>query len=963
MRPPVLCASALALLVSLTATTSSTTIIVDVEGGGDYLTIGDAIVAAADGDTIEIAPGTYLGPDNRGLDPTGKTLVIVGRGGPDATTIDCEGADRAFVLQGAEGPGFVFEGLTMRHGEHTRGGAVQLDGTSPTFRSCVFTENAVTELGGAVRCIDSEAQFEDCVFSANLAEDRGGAFYIQGSSHVTMTGIVFEGNHCEASGGAIHTTPGSWTTLTGVTFYDNTSGGSGAAVAYGGAGTHMLTEALLARNTTLGTSGGALAAFANTDVLVDGCTFVLNGASGTTDIRSAGYDATLTVTRSVLAFGVGARAVACEATHSQVTFTHCCVFGNAGTDSLCGTYYENLFAIPGFCDVDADDYTLHDISPCLPANNPWGELIGAYGQGCVYPGPLDPPDGVWATADDRTAFVGWRAVTDPDLYWYRIERDTTAAFGTGTAEFVTPDTLVVDTPLENWREYFYRVFAVDGAGGESDPSETLSILVHPTPPSAPTGFAAVGIDQAADLLWDRNPESDVHHYAVYRDTQSGFIPGDIHATTLAPTFRDTGLTNYVDYYYRVAAIDTGGLVGDPCGEARAVPHGIPPPLTGLRAVPGDSGAFLDWDAAVPACQDFYRVYRDTSPDMHSTTLFADDFEPYEAGQPPPDPPWNLVEQGGTSVRVTETFAGEGARCLALADSAFAHLRLFHTLDDTTGDRIAMDFLCRPGPVAPETNLLQCEVFGERGMGYQASLLEIRDGVLAHWVGGSGTVTIAPIAPGEWHEIGWRLDCAADTYGVWLDGEHVVQGAPFYNKARYLDILQLRTRSPEWSRNWVDAVLWREHVGAIASTPENQYADQPLQSGRTYYYQVSVVDTFGVEGHLGEIVQVTPGWVGVDEGLATTGLVASFSPNVPNPFGSQTALSYTVPEPGARVTIAIYDVGGRLVRTLIDREDAAGTYHLVWGGRSPDGRAVASGVYFCRVSIGNWSETRKMVIVR
>jgi hypothetical protein len=275
----------------------------------------------------------------------------------------------------------------------------------------------------------------------------------------------------------------------------------------------------------------------------------------------------------------------------------------------------------------------------------------------------------------------------------------------------------------------------------------------------------------------------------------------------------------------------------------------------------------------------------------------------------------------------------------------------------------MRFLVRPGPVMPQENLLQCEISGEQGIGYQAGLLEFRDGVLAHWVNGTGTVTIAPIEPGQWHEIEWRLDCAADTYGVWLDGEHVVQGAPFYNDCRYLDLLRFRTRNPEWSRNWIDGVLWLGHVEHFATTPDTAYVDQPLESGRTYYYQVTVVDTFGTEGRLCEAVPVMPGWVGVEEDGHVPGLDPSLSLMAPNPFGSATALSYTVPEPGTRVTVRIYDVGGRLVRTLVDGEAEGGVHHLVWSGRDADGRAIASGVYFCRVSIGEWNETRKMVLVR
>ena len=58
-----------------------------------------------------------------------------------------------------------------------------------------------------------------------------------------------------------------------------------------------------------------------------------------------------------------------------------------------------------------------------------------------------------------------------------------------------------------------------------------------------------------------------------------------------------------------------------------------------------------------------------------------------------------------------------------------------------------------------------------------------------------------------------------------------------------------------------------------------------------------------------------------------------------------------------------DVGGRVVRTLVDGDRTGGIHSTVWDGRSDAGHEVASGVYFCRIEIGAWSSARKMVLVR
>jgi hypothetical protein len=56
---------------------------------------------------------------------------------------------------------------------------------------------------------------------------------------------------------------------------------------------------------------------------------------------------------------------------------------------MCGNTFSNIFEDPLFCDLADEDLTLRGDSPCLPANNPWGELIGAHEQGCEAPIPVE----------------------------------------------------------------------------------------------------------------------------------------------------------------------------------------------------------------------------------------------------------------------------------------------------------------------------------------------------------------------------------------------------------------------------------------------------------------------------------------------------------------------------------------------------------------------------------------------
>jgi len=86
-------------------------------------------------------------------------------------------------------------------------------------------------------------------------------------------------------------------------------------------------------------------------------------------------------------------------------------------------------------------------------------------------------------------------------------------------------------------------------------------------------------------------------------------------------------------------------------------------------------------------------------------------------------------------------------------------------------------------------------------------------------------------------------------------------------------------------------------------------------------------------------------------------------SAPNPFRRSTSLSYELPV-AERVDVRVFDVSGRLVRTLVDSErQTAGLRSLSWNGRDDSGRSVASGVYFFRVNIGGESMERRSVLIR
>lgn len=85
-------------------------------------------------------------------------------------------------------------------------------------------------------------------------------------------------------------------------------------------------------------------------------------------------------------------------------------------------------------------------------------------------------------------------------------------------------------------------------------------------------------------------------------------------------------------------------------------------------------------------------------------------------------------------------------------------------------------------------------------------------------------------------------------------------------------------------------------------------------------------------------------------------------NSPNPFNPSTRIQFTLPVAG-EATLAVYDLGGRLVRTLLDGRQDAGEHAVRWDGRNDDGGQAASGMYLYRLTTADGTLARKMLLVK
>jgi flagellar hook assembly protein FlgD len=85
-------------------------------------------------------------------------------------------------------------------------------------------------------------------------------------------------------------------------------------------------------------------------------------------------------------------------------------------------------------------------------------------------------------------------------------------------------------------------------------------------------------------------------------------------------------------------------------------------------------------------------------------------------------------------------------------------------------------------------------------------------------------------------------------------------------------------------------------------------------------------------------------------------------NRPNPFNPMTEICFTIAET-QRTNLRIYDLSGRLVRSLVDGALPAGDHRVVWNGLDDNGRAAPSGVYLYRLEADDFRQSRSMTLLR
>jgi hypothetical protein len=152
------------------------------------------------------------------------------------------------------------------------------------------------------------------------------------------------------------------------------------------------------------------------------------------------------------------------------------------------------------------------------------------------------------------------------------------------------------------------------------------------------------------------------------------------------------------------------------------------------------------------------------------------------------------------------------------------------------------------------------------------------------------------------------------------------------------------------RREADAPLAHAINHSLIEASSRSYIDNDTRPGVGYEYFLVVVLNDGSELRSQTV------------GVKTTGYALELYQNTPNPFNPSTRIRYSLPNQ-AHVRLEIYDPLGKRVARLVDGVRDAGPNEAVWNGTGDSGAAVASGVYFYRLSTGRQVLTKKLLLLK
>lgn len=282
-------------------------------------------------------------------------------------------------------------------------------------------------------------------------------------------------------------------------------------------------------------------------------------------------------------------------------------------------------------------------------------------------------------------------------------------------------------------------------------------------------------------------------------------------------------------------------------------------------------------------------------------------------------------------------------------------------------------------------------------------IQQRDGIEELWIGGFSGLFFQPWLAkstdfgATWQSLSFNLDLGPE------NGPYAVAFHPEYPNIAYVGMISAVIKTTDGGQSWQftglrdKPLVWQfrsveidpfdyDHIyagGVNALGSSNGILWESFDAGETWteipYSDSWVTGIVPDPSTAGKIYFATNGdgiWkytspiVAIEESEATTPQAFGLEQNYPNPFAparaesflNTTSIHYRLLRE-TQVTLTIYDIIGRALNTLVQRRQGAGDYVVMWNGRDQRGEHVPSGVYFYKLTVGGFAQTRKLAVVQ
>jgi len=878
-------------------------------------TIQAGVDVAISGDTVLVAPGTYTGDDNRDIDCGGKALVLRSASGPELTILKPGGVHfdlhRALVFQSGEDSTTRVEGFTVRNGfwdlETSGGPAAWFSSSSPTIENCIF-ENNDSHFGGAIRCDRASPTFINCTFESNTAHE-GGAIYCRDSSFASFTGCTWRNNQ-----------------------------------AYDGAGLYcnyysdiVLHECLFIENHAENT-GGALRTRWWAYPSVVGCTFVRNS---TDNQGSSVHGPVGILDRCLIVFGLGH-----DPASVGPSVINCCnIFGNeygdwTGTIGSQLGMNGNVSLDPRFCGDLLDDFRLDAGSPCAPANNECGVQIGSFGVGCS-----KDYGRTWRVRADGTGDAPTvQAAVDSAL------SGDTVVLAAGTYRGEGNNNV---NPL--WKYLVLRSESgpsqtiIDCEGTEEDPHRGIALRYRQGRDFIIEGFAFRNGVAPWDGPFQERPSHE-HPDGNYNESVGGAIAlFSSSPTILNCVFEDNWAFNPGGAIY---CQDTANAIIQDCEFYNNYGR--------------SGGGVYTWLSSVEVSNCHFKGNWCTD---YGGGLFAN-----MASVP-------IITDCVFDSNLVGTVGGCGIALKSGADAIVSGCRIINNRD--------MVGYCQGGGVwiqGASPHISDCDIRnnvannpgGGLYIGWSQAIIEdciIAGNVVTYGERRGAGMYITHASPifrhctiYDHHAYYGAHVCMVGTALIDARFEncifaHSSGGPPFYPpEYTHPPTLECCNMYDNSGGDWIGFLEGQFGIDGNISEPslfcDTAVGDLRLQATSP------CAPANNTCGELIGALGVGCGGTDVDEDDSHDGLPMEFavSQNYPNPFNPATTISYALPV-ASHVDLALYNLLGQRITTLVDKIQPPGKHTIIWNGRDSHGEEVSTGIYFYRITAGDFTQTRKMMLVR